>query len=50
MLKESENFVIWAHDKLGEWADGGLISPLELSKEFLNKFCPKAWQAVLHDD
>jgi maltose/maltodextrin transport system substrate-binding protein len=44
------DIVIWAHDKLGEWADGGLIAPLELSKEFLNKFCPKAWQAVLHDD
>jgi maltose/maltodextrin transport system substrate-binding protein len=42
--------VIWAHDKLGEWADGGLIAPLELSKEFLNEFCPKAWQTVLHDD
>ena len=38
------DIVIWAHDKLGEWADGGLIAPLELSKEFLNKFCPKAWR------
>jgi maltose/maltodextrin transport system substrate-binding protein len=44
------DIVIWAHDKLGEWADGGLIAPLELSKEFLNEFCPKAWQAVLHHD
>ena len=44
------DIVIWAHDKLGEWADGGLISLLELSTEFSNKFCPKAWQAVLHDD
>ena len=44
------DIAIWAHDKLGEWADGELIAPLELSKEFLNRFCPKAWQAVLHDD
>jgi len=21
--------VIWAHDKIGEWADGGLISPVD---------------------
>jgi maltose/maltodextrin transport system substrate-binding protein len=35
------DIVIWAHDKLGEWADGGLIAPLELSKEFLNEFCPR---------
>jgi maltose/maltodextrin transport system substrate-binding protein len=36
------DIVIWAHDKLGEWAAGGLIAPLELSEEFLNKFSPKA--------
>ncbi|HEX4202439.1 MAG TPA: maltose/maltodextrin ABC transporter substrate-binding protein MalE [Chthoniobacterales bacterium] len=44
------DIVIWAHDKLGEWAAGGLIAPLELSEEFLNKFSPKAWQALLHED
>ena len=44
------DIVIWAHDKLGEWADGGLIAPLELSQELLNKFFSKAWQAVLHED
>src|SRR5271166_4459383 len=40
--------VIWAHDKVGEWAGGGLISPVEVSDEFANKFFPKAWQAVRH--
>src|SRR6202008_5131461 len=44
------DIVIWAHDKLGEWADGGLIAPLELSKEFLDKFLPKAWEAVAHQE
>jgi len=40
--------VIWAHDKVGEWADAGLIRPIEVSSEFSEKFFPKAWQAVLH--
>jgi maltose/maltodextrin transport system substrate-binding protein len=41
--------VIWAHDKLGEWADGGLISQIDLPQKYINKFYPKAWQAVMHD-
>jgi len=40
--------VVWAHDKVGEWADAGLIAPIEVSGEFSRKFFPKAWQAVLH--
>src|SRR5260370_906536 len=39
---------IWAHDKVGEWADAGLIAPVEVSNEFLGKFLPKAWEAVIH--
>ena len=39
------DIVIWAHDKVGEWAEGGLIAPVELSNEFVSKFFPKAWQA-----
>jgi len=27
------DIVIWPHDKLGEWADAGLIAPVELSNE-----------------
>jgi len=41
--------VIWAHDKVGEWADGGLISQIELPTNYLGKFYPKAWQAAMHD-
>jgi maltose/maltodextrin transport system substrate-binding protein len=40
--------VVWAHDKVGEWAEAGLIHPIEVSDEFSRKFFPKAWQAVLH--
>jgi maltose/maltodextrin transport system substrate-binding protein len=42
------DIVVWAHDKVGEWADAGLIRPIEVSDEFSRKFFPKAWQAVLH--
>src|SRR6266478_9725186 len=42
------DIVIWAHDKVGEWADAGLIAPVEIFEEFGNRFFPKAWQAVLH--
>ena len=41
--------VIWAHDKVGEWADGGLIAPIEVPDEFAHKFFPKAWEAVGHE-
>src|SRR5260370_34803278 len=39
---------IWAHDKVGDGADAGLIAPVEGSNEFLGKFLPKAWEAVIH--
>jgi maltose/maltodextrin transport system substrate-binding protein len=42
------DIVVWAHDKVGEWADAGLIHPIEVSGEFSRRFFPKAWQAVLH--
>jgi len=41
--------VIWAHDKVGEWADGGLIAPIDVKDEFADKFFPKAWEAVGHE-
>jgi maltose/maltodextrin transport system substrate-binding protein len=44
------DIVIWAHDKVGEWADSGLIAPVEISSEFREKFFPDAWQAVLHEN
>src|SRR6185312_7258678 len=44
------DIVIWAHDKLGEWADGGLIAPVEVQSKFKEKFFPKAWQGVMHQD
>jgi maltose/maltodextrin transport system substrate-binding protein len=44
------DIVIWAHDKVGEWADGGIISPVEVHHETREKYFPQAWEAVTHKD
>lgn len=44
------DIVIWAHDKVGEWADAGLISPIEVSGETREKYFPQAWEAVTHKE
>jgi maltose/maltodextrin transport system substrate-binding protein len=49
-MAKGPDIAIWAHDKVGEWADAGLIAPVQISEEFKNKFFPKAWQAVLHSE
>ena len=45
-MAKGPDIVIWAHDKIGEWANAGLIAPVQISEEFGNRFFPKAWQAV----
>jgi maltose/maltodextrin transport system substrate-binding protein len=42
------DIVIWAHDKVGEWADGGMIAPIEVTAAFKQQFYPMAWDAVRH--
>jgi maltose/maltodextrin transport system substrate-binding protein len=42
------DIVIWAHDKVGEWAEAGIIAPVEVSSDFQNRFFPKAWEDVTH--
>jgi maltose/maltodextrin transport system substrate-binding protein len=49
-MARGPDIVVWAHDKVGEWADAGLIAPIQVSEELGNKFFLKAWQAVLHRD
>jgi maltose/maltodextrin transport system substrate-binding protein len=44
------DMVIWAHDKVGEWADSGLISPVKPSSELVRSVYPRAWEAVQHRD
>ena len=43
------DIVIWAHDRLGEWADAGLLKPLEISEDFKASFLPMTWDAVTHN-
>ncbi len=48
--RQGPDIVIWAHDKVGEWADSGLIAPVKLSSELVRKLYPQAWEAVLHQE
>jgi len=43
------DIAIWAHDRLGEWADAGLLKPLEIEDEFKAAFLPMTWDAVTHN-
>jgi maltose/maltodextrin transport system substrate-binding protein len=49
-MGKGPDIVIWAHDKVGEWADAGIISPIEVHRETREKYFPKAWEAVTHKE
>jgi maltose/maltodextrin transport system substrate-binding protein len=40
---------LWAHDRIGEWADAGLLKPLEIKEDFKAAFIPMSWDAVAHN-
>jgi maltose/maltodextrin transport system substrate-binding protein len=40
---------MWAHDRIGEWADAGLLKPLEIQGDFKAAFIPMSWDAVTHN-
>jgi maltose/maltodextrin transport system substrate-binding protein len=40
---------MWAHDRIGEWADAGLLKPLEIKEDFKAAFIPMSWDAVTHN-
>ncbi|MBU0677581.1 MAG: maltose/maltodextrin ABC transporter substrate-binding protein MalE [Verrucomicrobia bacterium] len=42
------DILIWAHDRLGEWADSGLLSPIDVYDDYKAQFNPKAWQGFTH--
>jgi maltose/maltodextrin transport system substrate-binding protein len=48
--RQGPDIVIWAHDKVGEWADGGLIARVEPPPGFIQNLYPRAWLAVQHRD
>ena len=39
----------WAHDRLGEWAGSGLLSPIEVSPTLKNAHHEFGWDAFMHD-
>ena len=43
---DGPDIVLWAHDRFGEWAAGGLIQPVSPSAEFKAGVLPSAWDAV----
>jgi maltose/maltodextrin transport system substrate-binding protein len=43
------DIMLWAHDRIGEWADAGLLKPLNVSDELKAEFLPMSWAAVTHN-
>ncbi|MDY0149766.1 MAG: maltose/maltodextrin ABC transporter substrate-binding protein MalE [Kiritimatiellia bacterium] len=42
------DIMIWAHDRLGEWADAGLLLPIDPDPAILPRLFPKALEAFTH--
>jgi maltose/maltodextrin transport system substrate-binding protein len=40
------DIIIWAHDRLGEWAGAGLIKPIDVTPGFKATLISKSWDAV----
>ena len=43
------DIVIWAHDRLGGWAQSGLLRPLNVTDEYKSLFYKKGWEAVTYN-
>jgi maltose/maltodextrin transport system substrate-binding protein len=46
---DGPDIVLWAHDRFGEWAAGGLITPVTPSQTVVDGVLPTAWDAVSFD-
>ena len=44
---DGPDIVLWPHDRFGEWAQAGLISPVEPSPEMVAGSLETAWDAVM---
>jgi maltose/maltodextrin transport system substrate-binding protein len=49
-MGKGPDIVFWAHDRLGEWADAGLLKPLDINSDFKAGFVPMSWDAVTHNN
>lgn len=43
---DGPDIVLWAHDRFGEWAAGGLIQPVSPSQDWIDGVLPSAMDAV----
>lgn len=46
---DGPDIVLWAHDRFGEWAAGGLLSPVNPSASIRDGILDTAWEAVTFD-
>ena len=46
---DGPDIVLWAHDRFGEWASGGLISPVQPADDWAAGILPSAMGAVQFD-
>ena len=45
---QGPDIMFWAHDKIGGWADAGLLKPINPSESFKKEFSSKGWDAMVH--
>jgi maltose/maltodextrin transport system substrate-binding protein len=43
------DIMLWANDRIGEWADAGLLKPLTIPDDFKAGLIPMSWDAVTHN-
>lgn len=43
------DIIFWAHDRAGEWANAGLLSPIRPKESFKAAFQAKGWDGFHHD-
>ncbi len=46
---QGPDLMFWAHDRMGGWADAGLVASIEPSEEFMSQYSPKGWDAMTHN-
>ena len=46
---QGPDIIMWAHDRMGGWADAGLIAAVEPSAEFKSHYSTMGWDAMTHN-
>ncbi|MFC3282901.1 maltose/maltodextrin ABC transporter substrate-binding protein MalE [Litchfieldella rifensis] len=44
---QGPDIVIWAHDRLGEWAQSGLLKPIKPSDDYRERYFDFTWDAMV---